>query len=366
MIDDEKELGSRSPQLPACMSTRTSVADNNAELSEIRELSERMGRNPLLIQASTGNSSIKLDGALWIKASGKWMADAKRDDFLIPLDLADVQQCVKKEVDPAERYAHASVETAMHAVLPQRVVLHVHSVNAIAWAVQKNAPLQLQKLLDGLCWQWIPYVPSGLPLAQEIGKALSVSADTDLFVLGNHGLVVAGDDCSAVEALLSEVEQRLAICPRQAHPADYATLAEIADRSSWELPDDDAVHALGTDAISQAILMGGLLYPCQAIFSNANTPGLFHSVPSAYYREQRDSRYSARPFLIIEGSGVVLNRTIMAAECAMISGLAQVIQRISSSAPIRYLTEAEISNISSTAAYRYRELANASHCSTAR
>jgi hypothetical protein len=42
----------------------------------------------------------------------------------------------------------------------------------------------------------------------------------------------------------------------------------------------------------------------------------------------------------------------------MINGLAQVVQRIPASAPIRYLTEAEIANSSSAVAYRYRELAN--------
>ena len=57
-------------------------------------------------------------------------------------------------------------------------------------------------------WQWIPYVPLGLPLAQEIDKALSASAETDLFVLSNHGLVIGGNDCDAIEELLSEVEHR--------------------------------------------------------------------------------------------------------------------------------------------------------------
>jgi rhamnose utilization protein RhaD (predicted bifunctional aldolase and dehydrogenase) len=108
-------------------------------------------------------------------------------------------------------------------------------------------------------------VPSGLPLAREIEKVLSVSPDTDVLVLGNHGLVVSGDDCGAVEDLLSQVQQRLDICPRRADPTDYAVLAEIADGSSWGLPDDDEVHALGMDVISRAVLSGGLLYPCQSI-----------------------------------------------------------------------------------------------------
>jgi len=52
------------------------------------------------------------------------------------------------------------------------------------------------------------------------------------------------------------------------------------------------------------------------------------------------------------------------AQQAMMSGLAQVIQRIASSAPLRYLTDDEVANSSSTIASRYLELANASRDST--
>jgi rhamnose utilization protein RhaD (predicted bifunctional aldolase and dehydrogenase) len=351
-------------KIGARMNKHVSVTDK-AEITPLRELSARIGSDPLLTQGSTGNSSMKLDGVLWIKASGKWMADATHEDILIPLDLAQVRECVKQKIDPAERYASASIETAMHAVLPHHVVLHVHCVNTIAWAVRQDARVQLEHQLDGLPWQWISYVPSGLPLAREIEKVLSVSADTDLLVLGNHGLVIGGDDCSAVEDLLSEVERRLAICPRQAHPADYAALAEIADGSAWDLPDDDKVHALGTDAISREILSGGLLYPCQAIFSNSNPPALFRSIgPDP--RDEWESRYGTRPFLIIEGCGVIVGKTMTPTERKVISGLAQVVQRISSSAALRYLTEVEVANSSSIIVSRYRELANASHCSSAR
>jgi rhamnose utilization protein RhaD (predicted bifunctional aldolase and dehydrogenase) len=336
-------------------------SNNAAALTPLLELSAKIGSNPLLTQASTGNASMKLDGRLWIKATGKWMADATRDDFLIPLDLGEVNQCVKKMFDPAERYRNASIETAMHAVLPHRVVLHVHSVNTIAWAVRQDALLQLGDQLDGLPWQWIPYVPSGLPLACEIEKALSKSPSAQVFVLGNHGLVIGGDDCSAVEGLLAEVERRLTVPPREAHPADYAALTQMANGSSWDLPDDDEVHALGTDSISRRILSGGLLYPCQMIFSTASLPALFRAIACFDSKDQWESEYGTRPFVIVEGRGVLINETTPPTELATISGLAQVVQRITASAPIRYLTEAEVMNISKTTADRYRELAGTAH-----
>jgi rhamnose utilization protein RhaD (predicted bifunctional aldolase and dehydrogenase) len=103
-----------------------------AELRPLLQLTRRVGIDPSLTQGSTGNSSMKLDGLLWIKSSGKWMADAMCGDILIPLDLGVVTECLQQGVDPAERYPRASLETAMHASLPHRLVLHVHCVNTIA------------------------------------------------------------------------------------------------------------------------------------------------------------------------------------------------------------------------------------------
>jgi rhamnose utilization protein RhaD (predicted bifunctional aldolase and dehydrogenase) len=339
----------------------------DAEITSLLELSERIGRDPLLAQASTGNTSIKIDGILWIKASGKWLGDANRGDFLIPVDLAQVRECVRLNVDPAEKYSsvagnlRASIETAMHAVLPQRVVIHVHSVNTIAWAVRDDAPTLLEFLLLGLRWQWIPYVPSGLPLAQAIEEAVILSPETDVLVLGNHGLVVCGDDCEAAEALLYEVERRLEVKPRPAPEADYRVLARIADCSPWTLPENTALHALGTDAISRSILSDGLLYPCQAIFSNSTTPVFFCPVPSGERAEDYESRYRDRPFLIVESSGMLIGRTMTPAEYAVLGGLVEVVQRISATAPVRYLTDAEIGSGLNVDAYRYRELADANH-----
>src|SRR5437016_4746193 len=94
------------------------------ELAPLLEFTARIGRNPLLTQGSTGNTSAKLGGVLWIKASGKWMADASDSSLLIPLDLAKVTECMLRNLDPADRFPGASIETAMHAVIPQRIVVH--------------------------------------------------------------------------------------------------------------------------------------------------------------------------------------------------------------------------------------------------
>ena len=163
------------------------------EIASPLNLSTRVGRDPQLVQGNNGNISLKLDGVLRIKASGKWLANAKQEDTFVPIELAVVKESLRRNVEIAQVYSlsdqlRPSIETAMHAVLQHRVVLHVHSVNTIAWAVRRDGPSQLSNRLAGLDWRWVPYISSGIPLAKKIEKLLSAAPETNVFILGNHGL----------------------------------------------------------------------------------------------------------------------------------------------------------------------------------
>jgi rhamnose utilization protein RhaD (predicted bifunctional aldolase and dehydrogenase) len=316
-----------------------------SEFADLVSLSTRIGRNPLLVQASSGNTSIKDGGTLWIKASGKWLAYATDQESFLPVNLAEVKTCVRQNLDYSGR---ASIETAMHAVLPQRVVIHVHSVNTIAWAVRQDAPERLAERLSGLAWQWIPYVPSGLPLALAVAQGVAYSPTTNIFVLGNHGLVVCGEDCDSAETLLSEIEKRVAIAPRPSPAWDPGLSAEIDGFSQWRLPEADELHALGTDPSSRKILSHGILYPCQAVFLGQTTPLLQAFSSTALERQ---------PFCIVEGRGVVISEWMTRTQYAILRGMGQVLQRIEESAPIRHLTEAELTSLLSVDAHRYRQCA---------
>lgn len=327
-----------------------------SELDELRKLTARIGNDRSLTQASTGNTSAKLDGELWIKRSGCWMSVAMREDIFIRLNLRDVRDCLRWNLDPSEFFAGASLETAMHAVMPHRIVVHVHSVDGIAWAVRPEELPQIQAMLAGLRWQWIPYLASGLPLAMGMERARTGRPDTDLFILANHGLVLGGDDVRSVDALLSDVQRRLHISPRLVPSADHAALAGLIADSIWRLPADEEIHSLATDPLSRRIVSRGVLYPCQAIFSGSDALKAFRAIEERCAGEHQDSQ---RPFLLVEGCGVLLNESAGAAAAAMLMGLAQVARRLRVSAPIRYLADAEVSKLSPEVTNRYRKLANA-------
>jgi rhamnose utilization protein RhaD (predicted bifunctional aldolase and dehydrogenase) len=332
------------------------------ELDSLLNLSARLGVDPLLTQASNGNTSMKLGQVLWIKASGKWLSNALQENIFVPIDLPAAKDCLRRNNDLTSVLASLSgteltpsIETAMHLVLGQRVVVHVHSVNAIALAVRSDARQQLRQRLHGLRWEWVPYVLSGLPLARAIEQVVRNSYRREVIVLGNHGLIVCAKDCHTVEALLDDVESRLMLNRRRAPHFDSASLRRLTRNSPWRLPEHTALHALATDVISRNIVSGGVLYPCQAVFLGGGDRGQsFYSDRYSKTTNQLECQSGGPPFVIVEGKGVLIRNNITSAELETLLGLVEVIQRIDDPASVRYLTEADLRALSTLGAYRRR------------
>ena len=341
------------------------VENYPCELDFLLRCSARIGCDPLLTQASSGNISLKTGGILWIKASGKWLAKAGHDEILVPVNLSECLQCFKQgrpltatvATSQGERL-RPSIETFMHAVLPHRCVIHVHCLNTLAWAVRADAPARLAERLSGTRWTWIPYVPSGLPLAREIHRASANCPETCVFVLGNHGLVVCAESCEEAEAIMYGVQRRLAILPRQAAQPKLSQLRRLSALSPWHLPDcDDTLHALGVDHISRQIARDGVLYPCQAIFLGQNMPELRAPGYMSDRRSETDPLANQRPFLVVEGCGVLISSEMTAAQLAVLRGLTEVVQRIDPAAPIRYLSPCELEDLMNKDSHLYRAAA---------
>jgi rhamnose utilization protein RhaD (predicted bifunctional aldolase and dehydrogenase) len=238
--------------------------------------------------------------------------------------------------------------------MPHRVVVHVHSVNTIARAVRRDGPSHLAGLLDGLSWQWIPYVSSGLPLALQTQRVTSSSPD--VLVLANHGLVIGAESFGAAEALLEDVENRLAAVPRTGSEPQWSHLERMAANAPcWRVPDIREVHALATDAKSRAILMGGILYPCQAVLLGTTTAVIPPDTCLAESEHCYQARYGVSPnFFLVEGSGVLVKKNMTVAQAEVLLGLSHVVQRIEANAPIRYLTSADLEDLLAADVHHYR------------
>ena len=356
------------------------AASWQAELDALRTLSARIGSDPSLTQGAGGNTSLKIGDTLWIKASGTWLAHALDRDIMVPVWLAPLLAAVAA-IDPAAEQAHQftiaslntsglrpSIETTVHALMPQRVVLHVHCVDTIAFAVRADCVEQVSPQLEGLNWAYVPYARPGLPLALAIAEHRAKRPD--VLVLGNHGLVVAGESVEEAEALLHNVKNRLRVESRVAGTPDAdglralvaASMAlspkggdggeDVPGAAEYRLPDSEAAHAVAVDATSLAIAARGSLYPDHVIFLGKG---------SAIAKSGEDVAAIVRrlgfppTFIVFPDKGVLMRADMQPNGDAMARCLADVTARIPAGAPVRALTGEEHLQLTDWDAEKYRQ-----------
>lgn len=319
------------------------------EMTALKALSAKVGADLLLVQAAGGNTSLKQDGVMWIKASGTWLQHAEERDIFVPVALDPLLSALERD-DPACETCtdfvrsdlnslglRPSIETTVHASFAHKVVVHVHCIATISLAVRADAEAVLAKMLSGFRWAFVPYRRPGLPLAKEIRKRLK--ADTDVLVLGNHGLVVAAETAAEAERLLGQVVQTLTRRARAAKMIDRPALEKIAASSGYDPSPDPAVHALALDALSLAQARKGTLYPDHIVFLGAGIAVAEAGEPLRAAAERIGRAGRPEPKLVVvPGKGVFLPADATPAMHAMARCLADVAVRLSPDDPVRPLT----------------------------
>jgi rhamnose utilization protein RhaD (predicted bifunctional aldolase and dehydrogenase) len=173
---------------------------------------EEIGLDSKLVQGAGGNVSWKDQDTLWIKASGEWLADARKKDIFLPIDLKHLKDSIKKsdfDVIPkllSKTKLRPSIETLFHAVMPHRVILHLHPIVPLSYLVRKDCFQMIEKKINpSLHWDLIKYEKPGNLLAKEISKAMIANPKTDILFLQNHGIIIGGDDIYEIDIVLKKI-----------------------------------------------------------------------------------------------------------------------------------------------------------------
>jgi len=330
-----------------------------AELASLVELAVLVGSDPRHVQGGGGNLSLKRDDELWVKASGTWLARAANEEAFVLLPLS-VARTHARHAGFAAHLANLhpptlrpSIEAPMHALMPHPVVLHVHSVNAIAWASRRDAVAQLTSRLGGLAWGWVPYRRPGTELANGVADVLSAhEGQLDLLVLGNHGLLLGADSCQAAFALLVDVDQRLAIAPRP-YPACNEALVDAVNDRGWRSAADPRLHAVATDPVTLAVAARGTLYPDHAVFLGERA--LVVPDGGALSSALDGCPAGGAPcYALVPAAGVLLAPDVAAGAIAMLGCLADVGARVDDVEALAFLGHDEVSALHGWESEAYR------------
>lgn len=334
------------------------------DLAALNRLSTRIGADPLLIQAAGGNTSIKTAGVMWIKASGTRLADALTHPVMVTVDLERMRRAIAKGDPAADRPAEfqvepgglrPSIETSLHAVFAQRVVVHVHCVETIALAVRTDARLALAERLAGFDWGFVDYFRPGAQLAAAVRDVLRPG--TDVVVLGNHGLIVAADTAGLADALLGRV---VACLRADAGPDRVPDLAAVADAPGYRPADDLETHQMALDPLAVARAGSGVLYPDHVVFCGPGVTVLATGETVAAAVARVAAQGLPPPMVIIApGRGVLLPEAATAGTRAMARCLADVLRRVPPGATLQRLSADDVAALMDWDAEKYRQALNA-------
>ena len=221
---------------------------DKALLREFVRMSQSVGSRPDYVQGGGGNTSVKMDGLMAIKASGFRLDQVTETDAYATVETATLRDVTVEHGLPPLR---PSVETGFHALLG-RFVLHSHPVYANLALCSEKGSERLADLMTGYGWIAVPYINPGAALSAAIGERLQ--ADTQVVFMQNHGLIVTADTADECLRIHDDVNMRIADS-YGVTAADFGRFAAIA---AAPLYPDQQVYLELTEA--QAQIMAAVMF----------------------------------------------------------------------------------------------------------
>lgn len=168
--------------------------------SELDFFSSLIGKDPQMTQGPGGNTSWKDSSFVWVKASGLHLKSALEESIFVPVSVSEPTRSISRDG------MRPSIESFLHACLPERVVYHVHSVGSVAFSIISSLEAKHMELLKSHKLGTIKYVTPGKKLANLIVLERAKNPGLNGVVLGNHGLVVWGQEFESLYNMLIAIE----------------------------------------------------------------------------------------------------------------------------------------------------------------
>ena len=195
------------------------------DLQELIEISRFYGKDTRYVIAGGGNTSMKTQDRIWVKASGYALSDIGEEGFAV-LDRGKLKKIStnKYAVDPFERERRIkedlmdacitkdrrpSVETSLHDLIPRKFVVHLHPALVNGLMCGNDAEVHAERLFGGNAL-YIPYTDPGYILFKEIEDHLQKfraanDRDPEIILLQNHGIFVSGDSTAGIRSVYEKV-----------------------------------------------------------------------------------------------------------------------------------------------------------------
>lgn len=325
----------------------------------IRQFCTQIGNDPLLVQGAGGNVSWKEDGILWVKASGTWLADANDEDIFVPVNLEQLNRTLNKQDYTAapqvigSTLLKPSIETLLHALMPHRIVVHLHAIEILAHLVRKDFDLghypNFEKTLGA---RTVEYCKPGAELANKVSQQLNSKTNTQVIFLKSHGVIVGGDSINEISDLLDYLCRFFSsskISPSRRAGQDNNPL--INGVKFYPNNETKLQELTSNPMLIKHLTHNWALYPDHVVFLGPY-PFVYDSIEQAQNDLSQNERLP--DIIFIKDSGVFSKQPLSKAKTAQLICYYDVISRQPSDATLTSLTDKQIAELVDWDAEKYR------------
>jgi FMN phosphatase YigB (HAD superfamily)/ribulose-5-phosphate 4-epimerase/fuculose-1-phosphate aldolase len=175
------------------------------ELIKLKQISKYCGERFDLVQAGGGNTSVKINNLMFIKASGYNLTNIDENSGYVAMNnetlLNDIYNNTIKEVTEYNFIGNkrGSIETFMHAIL-KKYTIHLHPIQVNRILVTKEAKKIIKAIYPSSLI--IDYFTPGIKVCNEIKEKYN---NENVIFLINHGIIITSDNYDELYKILEEV-----------------------------------------------------------------------------------------------------------------------------------------------------------------
>ncbi len=164
-----------------------------------------VGSDFSLTQGLGGNSSVKSKGLMLVKASGKRLGQSYLTDYFYEVGVSEGEHYELKSLQSGK----PSIEVFLHALLPHKYVVHLHSTQGVALSMLAARDENLRTALEGQGVSIIEYRRPGVELKEAIKRKLQpagLNSESSTFLLQNHGTLFGANSVTEIRQAVYQFE----------------------------------------------------------------------------------------------------------------------------------------------------------------
>lgn len=317
-----------------------------------------LGADPLMVQGAGGNVSWKEGDTLWIKASGTRLSEAHLNDIFVAVDYFSLKQSIHQgNYSASINMKHVSklkpsIETMLHALVPSKVVVHLHSIEILSHLVRAHCEMEIARVLEGkFHYALVNYYKPGADLAAAVSLALKNDSSCSILFLKNHGIVIGGENVEEVRQLLNQLTHML-----RTPISNNTTFFDlpVSEVCGYVPVIDREIHRLAIESqLLKMVQNSWALYPDHVVFLGPK-PYVFSSWDE--FRQANKITQEPPELVFIKNKGVFVFGSMSRAKRAQLRCYYDVLCRQTADTHLLPLSNAQVDDIVNWDAEKYRIL----------